>query len=134
MSKAELLKDIVSAAFNARAHEKHGAEVRRDASSFEDDMRDTLTATIPSQVTVLACNDILVFERPGWMKIQGEYLEIEEQADRVDAANQLCTGPRECAWWQQLAKVFLNTVRQFYDTFGCSVFTLVGVAPSWLSE
>ena len=108
MSKAELLKDIVTAVFNARAHEKHGAAIRRDASTFEDDMRDTLSAAIPSQVTVVACSEILIFEKPSWMKIQGEYLEIEEQADRKHVANQLCTGPRECARWQQLAKFSLT--------------------------
>ena len=97
MNKKELQQDIVSTVFNARVHQQHGAEIRQDASTFEDMMRDTLTATVPSQVAIIATTEILVFERPGWMKIQAEYLEIEEQVERIDATNLLCTSPRKCA-------------------------------------
>ena len=109
MSMQELQQDVVSTVHNARVHQQHGAEIRQNASTYEDMMRDELTATIPSQVVIIATPGLVVFERAGWSKIKAEYIEIEEHTDRTDAANGLCTSPRKCARWQLRMHTILDT-------------------------
>ncbi len=97
MSKTDLLQDVVTTVYNTRAHEKHDGDVRREASAFEDKMREALTGTVPSQMVIIVCDDILVFDKSSWLKMQQEYREIEERADRKDAAIEVCMGLRACA-------------------------------------
>ena len=89
MNMQELQQDIESTIHNARVHQQHGAEFRQKASTYEDTLRDALSATIPSQVVIIATTEMVVFERPGITKIQLEYQELEEHSDRTDAANML---------------------------------------------
>ena len=97
MSKDELLHDIETTAYNARAHEKHGAEVRREAATLEDQIRENLAGNIPSQLVVVAGRSVVIFDKIRWLSLQDEYRDIEERADRKDTAMDACVGLRACA-------------------------------------
>ena len=96
MSKDELLHDLETTAYNARAHEKHGAEVRREAATLEDQIRENLAGNIPSQLVVVAGRSVVIFDKNRWLTLQDEYMDIEERADRNDAALDACVGLRAC--------------------------------------
>ena len=97
MSKNELLHDLETTAFNARAHERHGGDIRREAATLEDKIRDNLAGNVPSQMVIIAGKDVVVFDKVRWMSMQEEYREIAERADRKDAAIDACMGLRACA-------------------------------------